>query len=495
MLGVAAVTMLSFGFGPNTGLAILALAVFVAGCVVLWRPGESPVLVLTFCIHWLGASVAVFYANWLDIDIVWYSTFGGDMYLATVLSVVGTLCLAAGMRIGAGAWRPGEAEAARSIVLAWPVARWFTLYGLACAVSFVALTFVWVVPGLSQALLAAAALRWAFFFVLAYATFARGGLAGPYLPLAFGVELAVSLGTYFSDFRTVFLFTIFAAFASGLRLTVRMQAGLAVLIAGLLCLGVVWTGVKEEYRHFVAEGRSEQIVAIDYATRMAKLGELAAALDARGIEAGFDKMLHRLSYVEYFSVVLGFVPDQAAHENGALLADALTRPFLPRAFFPEKAAIDDTERTNLYTGGLAGQSEGTSISIGYIGETYIDFGAYGMMPALVGIGWIYGLAYRLLSRSKAAGSLVGMGLASAALMPVGGLESSFTKVAGGFVVTLLVAWFFVRFIVPAGLRWIAGPGAPPAGAAAGAARGSADERSPMRRARPDGNGHGASGGR
>lgn len=462
-VGIAVAMLLSFGFGPNLYLALVALAMLVAGSVPLWRPGESPVLILIFGLHRFGASVAVFHANWLDIDILHYSNFGGDMHLATMLSLVGVLIVALGMRVGAGAWRPREAEMARSIALAHPLKRWFHLYCLAWAVSFVSLSLVWVVPGLSQVMLAVAAMRWAFFFVLAYAAFAQGGLAqgglaSPYLLVAFGAELAVSLGNYFSDFRTVFLFTICTAFASGLRMTARVQATLAVLVGALLCLGIVWTGIKEDYRSFVAEGRKEQVVTIDYVTRMAKLGELAGALDARAVAAGFDKMLQRLSYVEYFSAVLGVVPNQIGHENGALIGDALARPFLPRALFPEKAAINDTDRTNLYTGGLAGESEGTSISIGYIGESYIDFGAYGMMAALFGIGCGYGFAYRLLSRSPRCGSLIGMGLASAVLMTVGGLESSFTKVAGGFVACLLVAWLFVRFVVPFSLRWVTAPG-------------------------------------
>lgn len=457
ILGVAAVILLSVGFGPNLNLALLSLAVLVVGCIVLWRPGETPFLCVTFCVHWLGASVAIFYANWLDLDILRASVFGGEISLATVLSLVGILFLAFGMRVGAGTWRPREAESALSIACAHPVSRWFGLYCIALAVSLTALAFMWVLPGLSQALLALAGLRWAFFFVLAYASFARGGVGGMYFPLAFAIELALGLGTYFSDFRTVFFFSIYAALASGLRLNARMQALLALLIVALVSFSIVWTGVKQEYRAFISGGQREQVVSVDYATRLGKLADLTGALDARAVEAGFDQILRRLSYVEYFSVVLVHVPAAIAHENGALLVDALTRPFLPRAFFPDKAVIDDTERTNLYTGGIAGVSEATSISIGYVGEAYIDFGTYGMMLALFGVGCGYGYGYRLLSRSKVAGSLVGMGLATAALQPIGFLETSFTKAAGGLAITLLVTWLFVKFLIPLCLRWVAMP--------------------------------------
>lgn len=199
------------------------------------------------------------------------------------------------------------------------------------------------------------------------------------------------------------------------------------------------------------------MVSVDYATRIGKLVELTSDLDAQALETGVDHLIRRLSYVSFLSLVLGYVPDQLPHENGALLADAVSRPFFPRALFPEKSAIDDTARTNLYTGGMAGESEGTSISVGYIAEAYIDFGAIGMMPALLGIGWVYGFAYRLLSRSRQAGPLLGMGLASFVLLSIGFLDSSITKVGGGFVVSLLVAWLVLKSVVPFVLRWMTVP--------------------------------------
>ena len=80
-------------------------------------------------------------------------------------------------------------------------------------------------------------------------------------------------------------------------------------------------------------------------------------------------MVRRLSYVEYFfGAVLDYVPRIVPHEDGALWWDAISRPFMPRFFFTDKAIIDDFERTNKYTGfAVSGANEGTSISIGYMG--------------------------------------------------------------------------------------------------------------------------------
>ena len=105
-------------------------------------------------------------------------------------------------------------------------------------------------------------------------------------------------------------------------------------------------------------------------------------MDQEKLILSVDQLLRRLTYVDFFAVVLTYVPSQMPHENGALFWDAVSRPFMPRLFFPDKEVIDDFVRSNLYTGGVAAISEGTSISLGYVAESYIDFGAVGMFPAL-----------------------------------------------------------------------------------------------------------------
>ena len=92
---------------------------------------------------------------------------------------------------------------------------------------------------------------------------------------------------------------------------------------------------------------------------------------------------------------------------------------MPRLLFVDKDVIDDTARTNLYTGGLAGSSEGTSISLGYVAEAYIDFGTFGMFAALLAIGLLYGAIYRVLSRWHRSRGLLGIAVATAVLVSVG----------------------------------------------------------------------------
>ena len=450
-----ALALLLFGAaGPNLPLAVLSSAVLIAGCLLLWRPGEPPILLFTFAYPWLQGSVAIFHGNWLGLGVTEYTPYQGDMHSAIVMSLTGLLALAVGMRLGAGPRRTADVLAVREMVLSQPIKRWFRLYALAWAMSFVALSFAWVMPGLSQPMLALSGMRWVFFFMLGVACFAQGkGFAGLFLA-AFAVELAAGLGTYFADFKTVFVITFFAALASGTRVSSKALLGTGVLALLVVALAIVWTAVKGEYRIFVSGGQAAQIVAVDLVPRLAKLYELAANLDAEALTGAFDQLLRRLTYVEFFGVVLTYVPAYIPHTLGAILWDAIIRPFMPRLLFVDKEVIDDTARTNLYTGGLAGSSDATSISLGYIAEAYIDFGSIGMFAALLGIGLFYGAIYRVLSRWRRSQGLLGMAVATAVLVSVGALENSFTKVFGGVIVSLVVATMMIVFIVPRWAPWL-----------------------------------------
>ena len=200
----AIIVFLLAGLGPNVMLAAIALIVLLVGLALLWRPGESPVLLFLFAFPWLQASVSIFHANWFGVTVAELSTFTGDLQTAILLSLAGLLTVAVGMRLGAGAWRWQDAADASMQARTIGFDRWLRLYLVAWVVSFAALTFAWVVPGLSQPMLALASLKWAFYFMLAYRAFIGARRERSVLALVFLVELVSAIGGYFADFKTVF---------------------------------------------------------------------------------------------------------------------------------------------------------------------------------------------------------------------------------------------------------------------------------------------------
>jgi hypothetical protein len=450
----AAIIFLVGGLGPNIGLAALSVALLMIAFHILWRPGEAPILLLVFTYPWFQASISTFQSNWIGQDVAAYALPGSDIVGAIILSLLGLLVLALGMRLGVGRPSPALVLQAQAVAMARPITSWAALYALSMIGSLIATSGAWIVPTLSQVMLAIAATKWLFFFMLAFSAFARRRATDPMFVAAFLWEFALGVGGYFSDFKTVFLVTLLAGLASGVRLSRGAVLGTATLSVAMVCVGIAWTAVKGEYRQFVSRGEATQEVLVDYNTRVSKLLDLVQSIDLTSFGNAADQMMRRLTYVEYFGVVLNTVPASLPHENGAILLDSIVRPFMPRFFFPNKTEIDDTARTNLYTHNMAGHSEATSISLGWIAEMYIDFGDIAMFVGILLIGYFYGRIYRWLASWKRTRGLFGIAAACSVLHSVAVLENSFTKVFGGVVVQLLVIWLLARYVVPRFCGWV-----------------------------------------
>lgn len=442
-------------WGPNAPLALFSIAVLMIGIRLLWRPGESPILLYIFAYQWLQGSVKIFQGNFYGMALNDLPTFKGDFDLATLLSLIGLLMLTAGMRLGAGRWRAGPGNMARALALRHTPKKWFRWYAASFAVSALATILASTVPGLAQPLLVIAHLKWAFFFMLTYAAFARPAGAKKLWLIAFCVEFMMGMGGFFSTFKTVIIFSLLGIMAAGSRFTARRVLTVGVLVAFTLVLAAFWTAVKTDYRSYVNGGKAAQVVEVGYIDSLRKLVELSRNLDSETLLLATGLFLNRFSYVEYFGATLLHVPTQVSHTNGELWLDAMTRPFMPRLFFPDKALIIDSDRTTKYSGiTVSGFDEGTSISIGYMGESYIDFGMAGMMLVIFAFGLSLGRVYRWLVNGVRSRGLLGISLAAAILIQTSLLESSITSLFGGFVATLLVAWLFLHLIAPRYLGWM-----------------------------------------
>lgn len=450
-VGLAAV----LAWGPNPLLAGYALAVLLAAFLLLWRPGESPVMLVVFGLQWLQASVKVFNANLLGVPLGDLAQFRSDIATSTGLSLTGLLLLTVGMRHGAGPLHPATPAVARATALQYPVSTWFRWYLMALVVGIVANSFSYQINALAQPLLALANLKWAFFFMLTHAVFTRSLQGRGMWLAAFAIELLLGMGGFFADFKSVFLFSVLGLLAAGVRLTVGRVALFASMLTVMTGFAIVWTAIKPEYRNFVSGGQEQQVVVEDYEARIAYMGKLIGDLDRTQLHQGTEDFINRLSYIDFFGSVIDYVPANVGHTDGEIWLDAIARPFMPRVLFPGKTAIHDSERTSEFTGlEVAGADRGASISIGYMGESYIDFGPIGMMMPILALGYALGLVYRWLVVTGPMNGLLGMGMASAALMSFSTLESSITKVFGGFVAALLVIWLVGRLVAPRYLAWL-----------------------------------------
>ena len=428
----------AFGLASHNPLltpaALLLLPILI---YLTWRQGEPPALAFVCAMHWLQAAAAIFYTDFFGSSLS--DAFGGiELERASWLSLFGALALAVGMHLGLPRANrlSGEEIAAEGASI--NITRVLVAYFLSFLLSFVCAIAASNLPGLSQPLLMLGATKWIFVFILSYSVFEqRRG----YLILAFviALEFVVGMLGFFANFKSVFFVLFVALITSPQALRGRRLALLSTGAAVLLALGSVWTSVKSDYRDFLNEGFHSQEVLVPVEERVDKLGDLLNRFDSQQLFEGFQAMILRVSYVQFFALTMKNVPSDIPYEHGRLWFDAVKHVFTPRLFFPDKAAIDDSERTSYYTGvDVAGAEQGTSIGIGYFAESYVDFGPIGMFVPIALLGTGLAGIYRLLvinARHKLLGGAI---VTTIMVFGAATIETSNMKVIGGVITMLLV---------------------------------------------------------
>lgn len=448
-IAVALVACAVAALTENPGISILAVAVLSAGLLILRRVGFPPVLAFVFGYQWLQASTQLFEANLGGAPLNTYVDFVGDVETATVLSLAGLMALVSGMWFALR--KPPVQRGPLTVVMVEdrPASFWLWCYLVATAIALACQALSGPLGGLRQPLLAMASLKWAFFLLFTQAAFRRRGRTRTIWIAAFLLEIGLGTVGFFSDFKLVLFFTVFGVMSAGLRMSPGRVLGLVGVGMLSLFLAVGWTAVKVEQRRFLSGGEKMQASTATSFDALENLVELASDLDGPAMIAAAKTLAERLAYVEYFGRVLDMVPSTIPYERGEIWIDAVTRPLMPRLLFPNKTEIDDTERSIYYAGLPVGPFyAATSISLGYMAESYIDFGRWLMMLPIFALGWLLARFYRWCMNHPRAGGDVGMALASAVLIQAAYLEHSITKMFGGIVVGMLCVWLVARYVIP-----------------------------------------------
>lgn len=434
MAGVAAALAL---LTVNPLLTVLVVVAQAMISLLLWRAKEPPVLWLIAQLQWLQGSMAVLHADALG-EQLWTRSASHSPEQAVVLTLAWTVTWALGIRLGMGAERV-PATASLPII---PMRTLLLIYAVHSVID--AGQHVLPIGGARQLFVAFSTLRWA----ILYAIFAVGlrTAAGRQIVWAmFAFEIVIGWLGFFSTFRLVLLVMFLAAATRLERLTLRRLVGLAALVSLGFGLAVLWSTVKLDYREALSQGTSTQGAQIGVGERAETLQRLTGKVDEGAIASGQRALLERIAYTEYFALVLDFVPRVRPHSEGLLWSNAAEHVFMPRLFFPDKAALgSDSEFTERYTGlhFSSTRGGGTSISVGLVAENYIEFGALAMfLPGLL-LGLIYGAIHRGLLRRF---GLVSASMVVATFLTSASIENGIVKTIGsllmetGVVVIVLMA--------------------------------------------------------
>lgn len=423
---ISANPLLTFG-------GALVPAILIA---LLWRTGEPPVLLFAAMFQWMQAFTPIICADFEGLELA--RRFGGpEIETAAWLSLMGVVCLAAGMRCFLN--RPLGLRAARIAPLAAQLdARKLLLaYFIGMLVAAGAPHLGARITAARQLLSVLALVKWIPLFLLAWKTFESRRNYG-WLVAAVGCEIVMGFSGFFSSFKSV-LFLLLVVAGAAIRSVALPWPRIIGISSLTLALCVLWQGVKSDYRTFLNQGSNQQVELASYADRAAHLRDLVANLSVQRLLDGALEGIYRLGYLDYFAYSIRNVPARIPYQNGELWLDGIKHVLAPRALAPDKKIINDSQRTNRFTlRNVAGSDQGTSISIGYMGESYIDFGPVGMFVPIFLLGMYYGWVYRWFVR-RAANPLLGMAVATSLLLfSAILLESSNVKIVGAVTAGFLV---------------------------------------------------------
>lgn len=440
----------------NPWLTLLSIWLVPVFVILLWRRYEPPILLFAVIVQWAVVSTKAFHADALNVPVA--ELFGNKVIVEAILrGLIGLVVMAIGMRValrGVPAQQSHEVwseGAGVSIVQAW------YMYLATFALSVVFQGFIWLFPGLTQILLPIFNLKWVFFFLLAYAVFVQQRRYA-LLWLTVGIEVLVGFSGFFSGFKQVFFVLAVAYMSVGVPLRGQRFVFVVLITLMVFALGVVWMTVRDDYRDYVSAGTGMQVVRVDMERRLLRLGDLMLNAEQEEFIEGAERLAKRIAYVDMFAYVLMRVPDPVPHEEGKLWGRAIRHIFMPRILFPEKARLkSDSELTMLYTGlSLASNAQGTSISMGYMAESYIDFGSVVMYVPIFILGILWGGIYRYFV-TRGPPIMLGYAVAVTVLINANQFEMHISKLMGSVIMNFIVMAILLKYVLPHFWTWMTSP--------------------------------------
>jgi len=377
-------------------IAAVALWVLWAGWHYLRTPEGPAVLALAFAFQWTQVTAGVF-----------YDALTGNRLPAMDLSdyrpmvLIGLGCLVTlllGLRVGMRLIASRDASLWREIKPAFGWRALILLYLISVVATGTLQELAWEVPALTQGILALSYMRFALLFLI-FRRLSQPTVQWGLIALFGAFEIALGFTGYFAGFREPLMMAAVALTGAFDRRKVTHWVVLGVLGAVMLLTGVLWMGIRGEYR----QDFESDVFAASREVRLARVAHLTAAWTERSpaeMLSDVESLIDRLWAVYYPALAVQRVPSVVPHEDGAILWGAVWHLLTPRLFFPDKPEVEsDSEMVRKYAGvPVAGPETGTSIAFGYAAESYVDFGVPLMFVPVFLYGCLMGMAYVGLPR-------------------------------------------------------------------------------------------------
>jgi hypothetical protein len=202
---------------------------------------------------------------------------------------------------------------------------------------------------------------------------------------------------FFAGFREPIVLAVLAVLEVFNRRNKQHWIAITVAIVGVSVLGLVWMGIRNDYR--------KEYIEVDQfsnsrSQRVQRVSDLTSAFfknDPSDMWETADKLVDRMWTIYYPALALQRVPSVLPHTDGQIIGAALLHIVTPRVFFPNKGELpSDSDEVRKYSNvAVAGREVNTSIAFGYSAESYIDFGLPWMFLPILAYGIFVGACYTL----------------------------------------------------------------------------------------------------
>lgn len=435
--------LLSQLFFVNGMYLVACVAVFYIGFYNLQQPHKPGIFTLIFIYHFLQIIAGVWLSVYLDDDINFRSPFGGS---ATIINLIGLVIMFAPIIY----YHHKLPQLSRLQLLQHAnelsINKSFYAYIAAFFIASTLQGLRFMFEGFTEVIVSIVIFKWVFFLLFAFQSILKNKRRKE-LYFFIGFEFVSGIG-FFSEFKTVMFYLLVIYLTLLRKITIKQVSIWAGIGVFTLSIALFWTTVKNDYRSFVNKGQRTQTVNVSQNEAIGKLYELSnTKSQEEGINSAPARFLDRLQATYHFSKAMEQVPYVIPYQNGKNWMGSFEYVFTPRLFNPDKPIGDASIKASKYTGiQYAGFKEGVSFSLGYFGDAYIDFGAYGMMIILFFLGLFYARTYFYFLKNSSKNYIYNYSLTVPIFMQLFALETDNTYLIGRLFVTIIVFFLAKKFL-------------------------------------------------
>lgn len=392
--GMVILTLTLYGFfSQYFSLCVLSGLTLMVIFRRLWRPFIPPVFFYFMVFHWIQVFFSIVYADFLgvSIDTAYDSSDTETLFAFTFLQqIVMTIVLSYYLdKVKLpNVNRQILVDAAKKL----NTNNIIIGYVIASVIIPPMLALSYASPSLSQLVRTFFVFKNLFVALLFFSLLLKKTKNKGVIVVILILDFLLSFASFFSDFKEV-IFLIGIAY---LTVFPKLKTGTIMkmlpVVAILFIFLSFWSFVKGDYRQYLNQGEEQQVVRVSNTQALSYIFNQFLDFNTEALRLGGEKLLSRMQYMERYSEVYDRVPRVIEHQEGKGMEQILEFVIVPRFLNPDKGVKDASGRTAYYTGKhFRRVSQGTSISMGYFCDLYIDYGLYFMFLPLMALMAILGI--------------------------------------------------------------------------------------------------------